>query len=231
MFPDPGSQGTRIVPSPVHCRSGRFFQGPEVADDLILFEVFHPVFLTMTLDKRSGAWMLAVLLILAQGPGFRSYAADQSPASWSAAVPTSSGPAYNPLSGPSYPVTQDSYFTDDAGNILMMVNVLGEVARPGQFIVRENADFATLFALSGGLKSGANLGKVVVARREPDRNGKQAYVLDLKSYYRSGDRSVFIALKPNDTVIIPEKGISIEKIARVMGIATPFFYIYDVTHR
>lgn len=139
-------------------------------------------------------------------------------------------PIFNPLAGPAYPVMQDSYFTDDYGNILMTVNVLGEVNRPGQLIVRESVDFSTLLALSGGTRNTANLGRVVVARREPDSNGKQAYLLDLKQYYKHGDRSMFIALKPNDTVIVPEKGVTLETLSRIAGIALAGFDIYSIMH-
>ncbi|MCF8384056.1 MAG: SLBB domain-containing protein [Chlorobium sp.] len=135
---------------------------------------------------------------------------------------------YNPLSAPGYPSLQNSYFTDDYGNILMIVNVLGEVNRPGQIVVRESADFATIFALVGGLRPDANLTKVLVARQEPDKDGQQAYRIDLKKYYKHGDRGAFIALKPNDTIIIPEKGLSLNKIARIMGIAVSGFSIYNL---
>ncbi len=136
-------------------------------------------------------------------------------------------PGYNPLSGPNYPLVQDSYFTDDSGNILMIVNVLGEVNRQGQIVVRENVDFATILALAGGLKSEVNLKKVLVARREPDKNGVQAYVINLKEYYKHGDRSSFIALKPNDTIIFPEKGFNFEKLTRIVGgVVYPWVYIY-----
>jgi hypothetical protein len=135
-------------------------------------------------------------------------------------------PGYNPLAGPSYPLVQDSYFTDDSGNILMIVNVLGEVNRQGQLVVRENVDFATILALAGGLKSEANLRKVLVARQEPDKNGAQAYVIDLKDYYKHGDRSSFIALKPNDTIIFPEKSFSFDKFARIVNVVYPWTYIY-----
>jgi hypothetical protein len=140
-----------------------------------------------------------------------------------------SGPqqsSYNPLAGPSYPLVQDSYFTDDNGNILMIVNVLGEVNKQGQLVVRENVDFATILALSGGLKSQANLKKVLVARQEPGKDGAQAYVVDLKEYYKHGDRSSFIALKPNDTIIFPEKSFSFEKFARIVNVVYPWTYIY-----
>lgn len=140
--------------------------------------------------------------------------------------PTAVPPTYNPLAGPSYPVAQDSYFTDDSGNILMFVNILGKVVRSGQFIVRENADFSTILALSGGLAPDADLKKVLVIRHEPDENGKHAYVLNLKPFYKKGDRSGFIVLKPNDTVIIPEKGVSIAKVSQYAGVISPFIYMY-----
>lgn len=141
---------------------------------------------------------------------------------------TAIAPNYNPLAGPSYPVTQNSYFTDDSGNILMYVNILGMVARPGQFIVRENADFATILALSGGLVKDANLKKVLVIRKEPDDNGQQAYVVNMKPFYKKGDRSNLIALKPNDTIIIPEKGITLSKISQYSSIISPFIYWYYI---
>jgi hypothetical protein len=136
-------------------------------------------------------------------------------------------PGYNPLAGPNYPLVQDSYFTDDGGNILMIVNVLGEVNRQGQLVVRENVDFATILALAGGLQRDANLKKVLVARQEPDKNGVQAYVINLKEYYKHGDRSSFIALKPNDTIIFPEKGFNFEKLSQMVGLVYPWAYIYS----
>jgi hypothetical protein len=141
---------------------------------------------------------------------------------------TTTRQVYNPLAGPQYPIIQDSYFTDDYGNILMIVNVLGQVNKQGQFVVRENVDFATILALAGGIKQEANLKKVVVARQNPEKSGIQAYTIDIKKYYKHGDRSSFIALKPNDTVIIPEKAISLTKIARVMSIVYPWVNIYDI---
>ncbi len=109
----------------------------------------------------------------------------------------------------------------------MIVNVLGEVNKQGQLVVRENVDFATILALAGGLKSEANLRKVLVARQEPGKDGAQAYVIDLKKYYKYGDRSAFIALKPNDTIIIPENSFSFDKFTKVVGAVYPWAYIYS----
>jgi len=84
-------------------------------------------------------------------------------------------------------------------------------------VVKEKVDFAKILALAGGVKDEANLKNVLVARNEPDKNGTQVYVIDLKKYYKHGDRSSFMALKPNDTIIVPENGISLRKIASVFS--------------
>jgi hypothetical protein len=136
---------------------------------------------------------------------------------------------YNPLAGPNYPLHPNSYFTDDNGNILMMVNVLGEVRKPGQVIVRENADFATIMALAGGQTERANLKKVVVARQEPDADGRQSYKINLHEYFKTGDRADFIALRPNDTIFIPDKkGVNLQKVASIVGVAVGGFSIYSI---
>jgi hypothetical protein len=136
---------------------------------------------------------------------------------------------YKPLAGPNYPLGQDSYFTDDMGNILMIINVIGEVNKPGQIVVQEDADFSVIIPLAGGLKESANMKKVLVTRKEPDNDGIQAYKVNLKAYFEKGDRSSFILLKPNDTIIIPtKKGFSLDVITRISGIFFSGFTAYSI---
>ena len=52
------------------------------------------------------------------------------------------------------------YMTDEKGNILMYVNVWGEVQTPGHHLVYEGIDLGTLLSIVGGTKAGANLKKV-----------------------------------------------------------------------
>jgi hypothetical protein len=126
---------------------------------------------------------------------------------------------YKPLVGPNYPIDKGAYFTDDFGNILMVVNVLGQVGKPGQLVVRENVDFAELLSLVGDAKEGANLKKVIVARTNPDSKEPQVYKVDLKKFYKEGDTSSFIALKPNDTIIFPAKdAVKLAEIAQIASI-------------
>ncbi|MFZ4801214.1 MAG: polysaccharide biosynthesis/export family protein [Chlorobium sp.] len=129
------------------------------------------------------------------------------------AQPQPSGVTGSPLAGK----YSDSYFADEYGNILMIVNVLGEVGTPGQIIVSENADFPVILSRAGGLKPSANLRKVVLSRFRPDGDGKQAYKLNLDSYYQEGDRSSFLAIKPNDTIIIPARGVDVVSLVTLVG--------------
>jgi len=135
---------------------------------------------------------------------------------------------FNPLMGPDYPMAPDSYFTDDSGNILMYIKVIGLVNKQGPMIVREDVDFSEIMANAQGLKPNADLHKVLVARRKPDENGKQAYIIDLKKFYKYGDRTAFIALKPNDTIIVPEKGMSLNLLSKVLATALSGFSIFQI---
>jgi len=121
---------------------------------------------------------------------------------------------------PAYGAQIDTYFTDSMGNILMYVNVVGEVYKPGQQIVRQDADLSTLLSLVGGPKDDANLEKVRLLRYKPDENGKQTYEIDLENYFETGDRSQFVELKPSDTLVIPEdKGLDSNLAFRIIGLA------------
>ncbi|MCF8383442.1 MAG: SLBB domain-containing protein [Chlorobium sp.] len=96
------------------------------------------------------------------------------------------------------------YFTDSYGNILMNVNVWGNVNRPGQVIVPEGADIALLISLAGGPREDANLKKIRINRAMPDENGKTTYQVNLDKYAKEGDRSMLLAMQPNDTVVVPK---------------------------
>lgn len=104
-----------------------------------------------------------------------------------------------------YQVSRERFITDDHGNILMFVNVWGHVNSPGRHTVYDGIDMATLLSIVGGPKTGANLKKVQVFRELPDASGQKNYTLNLDSFFKAGDRSGFIQLKPNDTILIPQK--------------------------
>ena len=138
-------------------------------------------------------------------------------------------PNFKGVNGPSYPLVQDSYFTDDFGNILMTITVLGQANHQGQVIVQEDADLATLITTVGGISPNANPKKIIVIRKYPDPDGTQFYKVNLKQFFKKGDRSSFVVLKPNDTVIIPEdNGISLATISQVVNLISGGFNTYYI---
>ena len=104
-----------------------------------------------------------------------------------------------------YQVSRERFITNDNGNILMFVNVWGHVNSPGRHTVYDGIDMATLLSIVGGPKTGANLKKVRIFREVPDTNGEKTYTLNLDSFFKTGDRSSFIQIKPNDTILISQK--------------------------
>ena len=105
----------------------------------------------------------------------------------------------------SFRVSSQKYFTDVDGKVKMFINVWGHVNQPGLHEIYEGMDFATLISIVGGPQNGANLSEVKLFRESPDNNGQSTYEIDLEKFLISGDRSDFVKLLPNDTVIIPEK--------------------------
>jgi len=133
---------------------------------------------------------------------------------------------------PSYGLPLDTYFTDSSGNILMYVNVLGEVTKPGQYIVRQEADFGTLLSVVGGAKKSANLKKTKLMRYRPDKREQMTYTVDLDAYMEEGTRGQFVELKPNDTVIFPEdKGISFGDVTRYTGFGVSLITLLYLINR
>ncbi|MEC9487463.1 MAG: hypothetical protein UMU76_08195 [Prosthecochloris sp.] len=120
---------------------------------------------------------------------------------------------------PGYGMPLDTYFTDSMGNILMYVNVLGEVYESGQHIIRQDADISTVLSLVGGPTDDANLEKAKLMRYKPEEDGTQIYEIDLETYFEEGDRSQFVELKPNDTLLIPEdKSLDTNDVLRIAGL-------------
>ena len=91
----------------------------------------------------------------------------------------------------------------------MNVNVWGHVSSPGRHAVFDGIDLATLLSVVGGPRGGAKLYNVKLFREVPDENGKQVYIINLKKFLKTGDRSEFMKILPNDTYIIPQTTASI----------------------
>ena len=104
-----------------------------------------------------------------------------------------------------YQISSERYITNSKGTIMMNVNVWGHVGSPGSHIVFDGIDFASLLSIVGGPIKGANLRQVKLFREIPDADGSLVYQIDLDEFIITGSRSAFIKIKPNDTIIVPQK--------------------------
>ena len=115
------------------------------------------------------------------------------------------------------PNTGARYVSSDDGVLRMYVNIWGHVANPGRILVNDGIDLATLLSLTGGPNKGANMKNVRVYHEYPDQNGNVVNIIDFTEFLKTGDRSNFITIQPNDTFIIQQTVLSyiIEEIGTV----------------
>ena len=104
-----------------------------------------------------------------------------------------------------FQISSERYLTDEKGNIMMYVNVWGHVSKPGHHLVYDGIDLATIISIVGGPKAGANMKNAKVYREVPEADGTLVYHIDLEKFISTGDRTEFIKINPNDTIIVPQK--------------------------
>ena len=110
----------------------------------------------------------------------------------------------NTVREPQYNVSSERFFNGPDGTILMNINVWGHVNVPGRHMVFDGIDLATLLSVVGGPKGGANLKNVRLFRETEDDKGELVYTINLEKFLKTGDRSEFVKVMPNDTYIIPQ---------------------------
>ena len=125
-----------------------------------------------------------------------------------------------------FQISSERYLTDETGNIMMNVNIWGQVNSPGSHIVYDGIDFASLLSVVGGPIDGANLKSVRIYREIPDADGLLVYQIDLNEFISTGDRSKFIKIKPNDTIIVPQKISSY--LLKQIGTINTFFSLLNL---
>ena len=109
------------------------------------------------------------------------------------------------------------YVSSDDGVLRMYVNIWGHVATPGRILVDDGIDLATLLSLTGGPNKGANMKNIHIYHEYPDENGNVVNIIDFTEFLKTGDRSNFITIQPNDTFIIQQTVLSyiIEEVGTI----------------
>ena len=106
------------------------------------------------------------------------------------------------------------YFLGAKDEVLIKVNVLGYIQRPGQYLVPRHTDLISLISFAGGEQKGANLSKVRILRkaalqeRTNGQNGRdnrdKIITVNVKRYFESGDASHIPTVNAGDTILISQ---------------------------
>lgn len=84
--------------------------------------------------------------------------------------------------------------------LLIKVNVWGEVLKPGLVEVPDNTDLLTLISVAGGPTENAKLSKVKIKR---NFHQNKILTVNVKDYLQNGKAEEIPLIKPGDTVIVP----------------------------
>ena len=84
----------------------------------------------------------------------------------------------------------------------MKINFWGASGQSGILQVEEGIDFASLISMVGLQSEFVNLKKIRLYRETPDENGQLVYFINLNPFLKTGDRSNFPQIKPNDTIVM-----------------------------
>jgi len=111
------------------------------------------------------------------------------------------------------PVTttpQDSYIMGLENRLEIVVHVMGEVERPGEYRVADNTDVLELISKAGGPTRFANMSNVSLRRiTVPDSPGDQRIVqCDLSGFLKNKNVPAPPLLNPGDVVTVPGNKMS-----------------------
>ncbi len=103
------------------------------------------------------------------------------------------------------PTSNISAYTFDGARsgvekLKMNTYILGQVAKPGLYVVPDDTDFLTLLALAGGPREDAKLTKIRIVR--PIAEGEKVLWVNFKEYLETGDTELIPALQPGDTIVV-----------------------------
>ncbi|MFH1862099.1 MAG: SLBB domain-containing protein [bacterium] len=92
------------------------------------------------------------------------------------------------------------YYIGDENELLMKVNVWGQVEKPGQYFVASDTDLITLISLAGGPADKSRLSNVRLVRTGSSES--EVMEINIKKFLKTGDQDLIPNLKPEDTIIV-----------------------------
>lgn len=94
-------------------------------------------------------------------------------------------------------LTSEDYITGEDGIVRFSINIWGHVPKPGTYLAYEGIDLLTALSFAGGLKEGADYGKVII------NSGGNKKVVNIRPVSNTSKNiSSEVILKPKDTIIV-----------------------------
>jgi protein involved in polysaccharide export with SLBB domain len=132
-------------------------------------------------------------------------------------------------------IEDSRYFIGKEHELLMSVNILGSVSKPGQYMVPSETDLISLIAYAGGFREDAKINEIKIVRRVGDRGKPNVMKIDLEKFYIAGDQQLTPPLKPDDVVMIANRksmtAKTIADIVRTVSYVAQVIYIYVLIER
>jgi len=110
-------------------------------------------------------------------------------------------------------------------NTTQRIYVLGEVQRPGQYVLKENMTALSAISLAGGpIPDRGKLKGTMVIRGDPAN--PQRIKLDISKMIATGDRRQDVPLQPGDLVYVPKTSKpSLQDLSQILGALTNFRWL------
>lgn len=122
------------------------------------------------------------------------------------------------------------YFIGKEHELLMSVNILGSVSKPGQYVVPSETDLISLVAYAGGFRDDAKISEIKIVRRTGEGGKPDVMKIDLGKFSTTGDQRLTPPLKPDDIVMIANRkslaARTMADIARTLSYAAQIVYIF-----
>ena len=138
----------------------------------------------------------------------------------------------------------NGYVLGDDPHLEMMVHIIGEVQRPGEFRVPDNTNVLELFSKAGGPTQFSDLSRVTITRnRNPmfaanspggtSQPSAQVLAVNLKDALTTEKAAALPLLLPGDVVVVPRNSWSawrnFASVARDISVIAGIYLIFSAT--
>ncbi len=131
------------------------------------------------------------------------------------------------------------YVVGTEEQMLLPVNVLGLVRKPGQYLVPFRTDLISVIAYAGGFRENAKISEIKIVRSAVVKGNSgiaRVIKVDLKRYFEQGDKTQIPQIMPDDTIIVAA-GTARQTLNAFMGfvrdvlVVAQLIFIIDRTTR